>query len=523
MTEQIVNNMKTLSIISLTFLFASLFLSGCDFVGNPIEPPRTPGEIKITIFSPSSNDTISYKNQVVNYEVQKDLGFRFIELWIDDKYIQTFFPDKNGVNPIIIMNLNQTLINSKINFHLVYHDQNGNSIKSEVKEQVVVGEERVLPSTPYNVQVNWLSNTAVNLSWNDSTKGDLTYEIWRKINVDGAIFVKHIVIEENNFNVNDFDVNADMVYYYKIKTVNKFGSSEFCPIVNTAGAGGSPNLAPPTNLTAIATGAKVVKLTWKDNSYNENFIKVERKSVYGLNFENVGILQSNSTAFTDSNKGLMPGLDYIYRIKIFSNSDSSWSGEIRVKTPPYTLMPPTINTITNPSSKRTEVKFTDNDLHYAGWVVERKEGSGEFLYLGELDATKTTYVDYFVLPNKSYTYRIKAFDGTYSSAYSNEKSINTIVIPLPAPTINAYYNGTSLHEIRWNYVGDASKYIIERKSLTAGSSYSIIAEVDGSQNLYQDINVQCQHLYSYRVKATDGITTSAFSNEAQVQNYDNCP
>ncbi|MCH7973801.1 MAG: fibronectin type III domain-containing protein, partial [Bacteroidetes bacterium] len=118
---------------------------------------------------------------------------------------------------------------------------------------------------------------------------------------------------------------------------NKFGFSEFSDEVNTAGAGGgggSGGIAPPTNLSGVALSSTVVKLIWQDNSNNENYFKIERNDNWTVwsKFETIATVVSNITTFTDDTKGLAGGHEFLYRIKAYSNSDSSWSNVASVTT-----------------------------------------------------------------------------------------------------------------------------------------------------------------------------------------------
>lgn len=147
------------------------------------------------------------------------------------------------------------------------------------------------------------------------------------------------VFNTKSFNTNDSGLISDSIYFYKIQLFNNYGSSEFSEEVNTAGIVIFGNILPPTQLKAPAFGTQLVRLQWIENSDNENYFRIEKKSVY-TDFVEIGNVGQNVTLFTDSSGNLYAGSTFYYRVKVFSDSDSAISNVAEVKTHIYNLLAP---------------------------------------------------------------------------------------------------------------------------------------------------------------------------------------
>ena len=99
--------------------------------------------------------------------------------------------------------------------------------------------------------------------------------MWRKIDFNGE-YILYQELSGNSFNTNDYGLDSNKIYFYKLRGVKSSGDSDFSNEVNTAGIITSGDLYLPSNLTATISGASVVTLNWKDNSNNENYFSVER-------------------------------------------------------------------------------------------------------------------------------------------------------------------------------------------------------------------------------------------------------
>jgi hypothetical protein len=401
-----------------------LLISGCADTITDIDSDVNDPVVKIT--HPVDNDSIGYKGDTVEYELKTFTGINFIELYVNNVFVENFAP-VNNQKPVINISIDSALIGTKVELHLVYFDKNGLSYKSTTIKNILITRDQTPPSAPSVLQIIRIGENTVNLSWQDNSPYVTGYEIWRKEGTSGD-FVKHITTPPETRNINDENLSAGIVYFYKIRTVSENGSSDFSSVVNSSGSGGSLNVPAPSGLTALVTNDKVVHLAWKDNSNNENYFKIERRRDW-TPYESIGYAEKNSTSYTDSGSGLAGGAEYFYRVKAVSDTDSSWSNEVYLFMPSVFLKAPVILSLTNDVSRRVIIKWRDNDQHYADFIIERKTDNGVYTEAGTAAGSDNTYQD-VVEPLKKYSYRIKQNLGSVNSEYSDEAVIETKVIPL---------------------------------------------------------------------------------------------
>ena len=322
-----------------TFIIViSLYLVGC-VNSSPTSPsidiPSGPAG-SIEIYSPVTGDSIGYNKTAINYLVIPVAGNKSVELYINNKYSSTYFT--NDPTTAFEFNFDPSLIGQTFSYYLKYYDANGASAHSDTMRNIVITEPRVVPNRPSGVKLMVLkgpSSNSINISWSDNSEGQVYYEVWRR-EISTPNYTRQLgPLPPNTFNVNDNGLLPNIVYYYKIRGKNHFGYSEFSEPVNTAGATGSGTFPPPTGLTAVAISSNVVKLQWQDNSNNENYFKVERNDNWSTwsTYETIATVSANTTTFTDNSGTIIGGHEYFYRIKSYSNSDSSWSNIASVKTP----------------------------------------------------------------------------------------------------------------------------------------------------------------------------------------------
>jgi putative Ig domain-containing protein len=149
-----------------------------------------------------------------------------------------------------------------------------------------------------------------------------------------------------------------------------------------------------------------------------------------------------------------------------------------------------------------------------GFQIERRGGSSadfsliDTIHVGLTNPCGNTpcYSDASVLPNTAYAYRVRAFNGTGTSAYSNEASVITAstsptltigTIDLPDATVGVAYNRTLTP------VGGKPDYswLVESGSLPPGLSLAQTGSLSGTPTTAGTFN--------FVVKVTDGNGNSA--------------
>jgi titin len=415
---------KKFSLGVLLFFLLPLILSGCvDLSSNPDEEQQISNS-KISIYTPSNKSEMSEGLNEIIYSVQTPYSLRFIELYIDGIFKQNYPPNQDGTAPQIKYNFDSTYIGKNISLYLIYYDNNGTSEKSNVVSEVLITTDNRIPFKPYNLSLIKFNDGSINISWKDSSRYVEKYEIWKRIGVTNDYSLWQEVSGNSN-NVNDYNLNSDQIYFYKIRGVKKSGSSPFSEEINTAEVYTSGNLMPPTNLTGFVIATNSIQLNWIDNSDNENYFAVER-SLDKNNFTRIAALARNTNSYKDSAGGLITGNTYYYRIKAYSNTDSAYSNIVEIKFSSAILNPPiNLTAVYNSTVGVIELRWVKTDNSTLFFDIERKTDPNEFQLLRRVDASTTLYLDFSIEKNKTYTYRVRGYNLNIYSGYSNEVTIST--------------------------------------------------------------------------------------------------
>lgn len=182
----------------------------------------------------------------------------------------------------------------------------------------------------------------------------------------------------------------------------------------------------PTNLVATMASSHQINLTWQDNATNEARYYVERSLNGSKSWTVVATLGANVTSY--QNTGLAQNTRYYYRVRCKAGSTySSYSNTANTTT--ATLSAPTSLTAAVASATQIALAWTDNTAYETQYSIERSpNGSSSWTVRGTVASNVTGYQDTGLTAGTAYYYRVRAYDSTNYSAYSNaaNQTIRTI-------------------------------------------------------------------------------------------------
>lgn len=176
------------------------------------------------------------------------------------------------------------------------------------------------PPAPTNVQATALVPTVVRVTWNDTAPNPVIFVIDRRGTSDSWIRVGEAVDNATVFN--DSTCAASTSYYYR---VGALAGSLLTMSVDSAQvttpAPGAP--LPPSNLENEIVVGIGVRLTWTDNSLDEDEFEIQR-GLFGQQLHTIGTVAANITEYTDT-LGVNVAV-YNYRVRATnSEGNSGWS------------------------------------------------------------------------------------------------------------------------------------------------------------------------------------------------------
>ncbi len=187
--------------------------------------------------------------------------------------------------------------------------------------------------------------------------------------------------------------------------------------------------AAPSGLGATAVSSSQINLAWTDASTDETGFKIERCAGEGCSiFAQIATVGANATGY--SNTGLAASTSYTYRVRAYNGAgDSGSAGPASATTLAAPAVPAAPSNLIATAISRTQVNltWTDNAGNEDGFRIERCKGSTctNFTQIASVGANVTVYSNTGLAKNSTYRFRVRAYNATGASAYSNNATATT--------------------------------------------------------------------------------------------------
>jgi hypothetical protein len=185
--------------------------------------------------------------------------------------------------------------------------------------------------------------------------------------------------------------------------------------------------AAPSDLTAAAVSISQIDLSWTDNSTNEDGFRIERCTGPECTvFTEIAAVPANTTSFQDA--GLAAATTYRYRVRAYNETGTSPYSNVAMATTSRTIpAAPSGLSATAVTSTRIDLSWTDNSNTEDGFRVERCTGAEcmNFAEIATVPANATSFQDPELAGGTTYAYRVRAYNESGNSGYSNLASATT--------------------------------------------------------------------------------------------------
>lgn len=193
-------------------------------------------------------------------------------------------------------------------------------------------------SAPSHVAVRAVSETQIDITWDDNSEGEMGFEVWRCDNNnpgENKNYNRLIITDPNVTSYSDVSCQMNNTYNYKIRAVTELGATSYSipagKVLNDCA------FAPkaPQNLIPGFISSKEVVLKWtRDASGCESgfdiYRKTDKNAVYGE--KPIGTSPAGETIYKDND--VSAGQTYYYIVKATSDEgDSKPSDELMVTIP----------------------------------------------------------------------------------------------------------------------------------------------------------------------------------------------
>jgi hypothetical protein len=279
------------------------------------------------------------------------------------------------------------------------------------------------PTAPTNLTATAASYSQINLAWADNATDETGFYIERCTGVDCSDFAQIATVGANVTSYSNTSLAASTSYSYRVRAYNGAGDSDY---TNIASAMTSALPAPPTaptSLTATATSYSQINLAWADNATDETGFYIERcTGVDCSDFAQIATVGANVTSY--SNTGLVASTSYSYRVRAYNTGGvSGYSNTATAVTQSTPAVPAAPSNLTASAVSRSQINLAwmDNASNESGFYIERCRGSTctNFTQIATVGANVTSFADTGLIARTTYRYRVRAYNDSGNSAYSN--------------------------------------------------------------------------------------------------------
>ncbi len=371
-----------------------------------------------------------------------------------------------------------------------------------------------VPNTPPNVSISSPAggatfiapaNISVTANATDSNGSVVQVDFRAGSTLIGSDTSAPFVITWNNVPAGSYALTA--------LAVDNLGATTTSAVVNIT-VNSPPPLA-PTALIATAGDAQVV-LSWSASSGAASY-KVKRATASGGPYANVAT-GVTTTGFTDGT--VVNGTTYFYVVSAVGTGGESGDSNQASAIPTAPLTPPLAPGSLAATAGNAQVALSWSSSSGAtSYTLKRAIVSGGpyGMLIGGL--VTTSYTDATASNGTTYFYVVSASNGAGEGSNSSQASATPSIPPsAPAAPRNLVATTVSSTQINLAWSDNANNetgFLIERS--TNGSTFTQIGSVGLNVMAFSSTGLSGNKRYYYRVRATNAVGPSAYSNTANAR------
>ena len=272
-------------------------------------------------------------------------------------------------------------------------------------------------AAPDGLAATVTADSHISLAWNDNSS-ETNFVIERKASGDYYSVVASTSANAKSWT--DAGTIPGKTYKYRIQARTNENESDYSIEITVT----ATRIGAPTALTLNENNGRSVELTWKDNSDNESGFEIWRKTGSTGAWEKYDTVTWNISSYKDEE--IESDMQYYYKIRAYISSNaavSEFSNEVGMLV--QLLEAPADVNADAVSDTQGMLTWNDKLTGETGFSIERKKPGGSYAEIARVSANLTKYLDNGLEPDTRYYYRIRAFDGSIYSGYSEEADVIT--------------------------------------------------------------------------------------------------
>lgn len=275
-------------------------------------------------------------------------------------------------------------------------------------------------------------------------------------------------------------------------------------------------LAPksPSNTRAVAVAYDAVRVSWTDNSTNENGFQVYRSTTGATGTYSLRATRSaNADSFRDTQ--VAPRTSYCYKVRAFRTQDgttsySAFSNAACATTPASPLPLAPSGMVARPvSSSAVRTTWTDKSSNEDGFRIQRSvDGGAAWTTAATVGPNISAFRDNGRSTEQPVCYRVVSFNEHGSSAPSN---VDCTAPPAAPTNLTASATAEGGIHLTWSDNSNVEDGYQVQRSID-GTTFSSLTNLPANTTSYSDAGATENTTYWYRVRARKEGGFSEFSN-----------
>jgi len=371
--------------------------------------------------------------------------------------------------------------------------------------------------TPVGVSAVAISESAIEISWNDASKDVEGFIVERTTEPNRSKAEWIQVIDTMISPYVDPDLTSSTVYYYRIMAYNSKSKSYYSDIVSASTEkAGKKTPDSPSQLTVSSVTSSSIELIWNDNSDNELGFKVYRTEGASDQWHLRTTVQGNIESFTDNN-GLAENVTYNYKVCAYNQfGHSTYSNQITgVTSVDIPAIPSDLAAVTE-SSTSIKLTWSDNSNNETGFRIYISTDGTGFSTLKDVTVNSKGTLCEGLDPETIYYFRVAAFNNVHFSDNSNTANETTdpATVGIPTKPSNLTVSDKTLSSVTLSWTDnsvDETGFLLER-STDIEDWISIYVDSGSGLIEYTDEGLDSFTTYHYRVSAYNTAGNSGSSN-----------
>lgn len=364
-----------------------------------------------------------------------------------------------------------------------------------------------------------VSDNNVLLSWRDNSNNEDGFIVYHSI--DGSTFNVLQTVGPNVIEHIDSDIEYGTRKWYKVSAFVGTNESEFSNTETVLIE--DPRSVAPYGLTATGNVASI-NLNWVDDSGNETGFNIWY-SRNDIDYMLLADVVADTTTYTHTN--LLPETTYFYKVTSYNNyGQSPFSNTASATTlpipdaepePPENFVRRPIGLNAIPIEGGIVLNWIDDSTNETGFQIYRSTNGIDFDELADIGSDITSYFDQEEKGGIKYWYKIRAYNQTNISAFSNTvTAVTQQVVPeggeLTVPYDLAGASFVNKNVLYWkNSNLDVDGYNIYIDDNNDGL-FEVLDSVGGSILQYTHDGLESGITISYQVTSFIGSRESTPSN-----------